>query len=233
MPGGHSLGDKDATSKVPQVAWDRLSSRKTAANDHPHCLYRAILAMPDGQKEPVDVYASPNPQLEVLAMRELDGLTGVPRAHGVTEPSPEALVVDSYLGFTLRACLVAGEGRTCLAALLQVCTILQRMHSMGVTHGDLTVQNILVNVHKGELKVCLVGFHSARRYATQEDVKADERQMTSLAAVTASSLSEDSARGLHKRRWQLLRHTDQHLTLVETAMVVCAVLHDHHVNVVR
>lgn len=225
---GRSEGVEGSTREAPRVAWNRLSARKAASDGHPDCLYRASLAMPDGQEEPVDVYTSPNPHQEVLAMQQLDGLIGVPRVHGVTEPAPEALVINSCQGSTLRAWLAEGNVFTCLSAFLNVCTTLSRMHSMGVTHGDLTLHNILVNVQNNDqVEVFLVGFHSAHQHATQEDIKADEKHLQSLATVIVLSLNKDSDSDFYQRRGQLLRHNDKHLTLVEIGLLVCGVLYNH------
>lgn len=225
-----SVGDERTTREVPRVAWDRLSAMKPASAGHPDCLYMASLSMPDGRKEPVDVYTSSNPHEEVLTMQQLVGLTGVPRTYGVTEPAPEALVVNFCQGSTLRAWLAGGNVTNCLVAVLHVCATLGRMHSMDVTHGDLMLHNILVNSQSnGDVKVFLVGFHLAQRQATQKDIKADEKQVLSLATLIVLSLNKDSEEEMYRRRGQLLSHTvtDQHLTLVEIGLLVCRVLYNH------
>lgn len=99
---------------------------------------------------------------------------------------------------------------------------------MGVTHGDLLLHNILVSVQNNDhLEVYLMGFHLARLNPTQEDIKADEKQVLSLATVIVLSLNEDSERWIYERRSQLLSHVNQHLTLVEIAILVCGLLYDY------
>lgn len=223
-----SGGVEGSTREAPRVAWNRLSARKPATDAHPDCLCRASLSMPDGREEPVDVYTSSNPHQEVLVMQQLDGLIGVPRVYGVTEPEPEALVINSCRGSTLRAWLAEGNVRTCLSALLNVCTTLSRMHSMGITHGDLTLHNILVEVQNSDqVMVFLVGFHLAHQHATREDIKAEEKRVQSLATLIVLSLNKDRENDFYQRRGQLLRYCDQHLTLVETGLLVCGVLYNH------
>lgn len=222
-----------AVEQVPRIAWERLLSRTPITGGNPDCIYKAFLGIPDGRRVPVDVCKSPNPQQEVVVLRHLENVIGVPKVYGVTEPAPEALVMEFCYGSSLKVWMIEGKGRICLTALLHVCVTLRRMHSMGVTHGDLMLHNIIVNNKEdGDLEVFLVGFHLARRNATQEDIKADEKQMLYLATVIVRSVDEVFDSSIYNRRGQILRYIDQHLTLVEIAMVVCGVLNKHSSEVV-
>lgn len=224
-------GDGDDGARVcPQIPWSTLQGRLETGQRSPASVYRAFLAMPDGQKVPVDLYNSQNPQQEVLVMQQLEGVAGIPRAYGMTYPAPRTLVVEFCPGCSLKQWKERGHIRMYLVALLHVCAILSRVHGKGVSHGNLQDQSIILHLKEsGEVRVSLVDFHLARRDASHEDMEADERQVFSLVVSILWDMEEHFDRSIFERRKPVLKFAGQKLSLVEISLLLSSVLHDHPV----
>uniref|UniRef100_A0A0P4W722 Protein kinase domain-containing protein n=1 Tax=Scylla olivacea TaxID=85551 RepID=A0A0P4W722_SCYOL len=217
-----------ARKEVPWVEWACLINRTLATDVRPFLLYRATLVTPDGGREEVELYLSPSPRHEALVLQELDSMAGIPRVYGVTRPGSETLVLGRTKGLTLDYWLDEGHTAVCMTALLHVCKIISRMHYLGISYGNLSVTNILVGVEdSGHLDVSLLGFHRGKRNATEEDIRADDKQMFSLIRDIIEDIKEESFRNIRDELRHLFEDTVGVLTLVEIVLLLCGSLNNH------
>ncbi|MPC60930.1 hypothetical protein E2C01_054990 [Portunus trituberculatus] len=214
--------------EVPWVEWSCLINRTLAKDVRPFLLYRATLVTPDGGREEVEIYLSPSPRHEALVLQGLGSMTGIPRVYGVTKPGSEALVLALTKGLTLDYWLDEGQTIICMTALLYVCKIISRMHSQGISYGNLSVTNILVDIEEsGQLDVSLLGFHRTNMNATEEEIKADEIQMYSLIKDITEDIKEESFTHIRDELRHLFENIVGALTLVEIVLVLCGFLNNH------
>lgn len=217
-----------AGEEVPLVEWGCLTNRVLDLDDRPSLLFSATLVMPDGKRKEVKVYLSPSPRHEALVLMEIDSVVGVPKVYGVTKSDPETLVLAHINGFTLDVWLAKGNTTICITVLLHVCKIVSRMHSLGVSYGNLDTSNIIVNVKDtGNIEVSLLGFHLAKRVAEEEDIRADERQMFSLAKEVVHNINEDSFNIIRDQLRHVFEDVVGELTLVEIVVLLCGFLNNH------
>ena len=217
-----------AEDEVPWVEWSCLVDRTLAKDVRPFLLYRATLVTPDAGRDEVEIYLSPSPRHEALVLQELGSMTGVPRLYGITKPGTETLVLGHTKGLTLDYWLDEGQTVISMTALLHVCKIISRMHHLGISYGNLSVTNILVGFEEsGHLDVSLLGFHRAKRNATEEDFKTDEDQMYRLIKDIIEDVKEESFINIRDELRQFFEDMVGALTLVETVLVLCGFLNNH------
>ncbi|XP_063875302.1 uncharacterized protein LOC135108348 isoform X2 [Scylla paramamosain] len=152
-------------------------------------------------------------------------MAGIPRVYGVTKPGSETLVLGRTKGLTLDYWLDEGHTAICMTALLHVCKIISRMHYLGISYGNLSVTNILVGVKdSGHLDVSLLGFHRAKRNATEEDIRGDDKQMFNLIRDIIEDIKEESFRNIRDDLRHLFEDIVGVLTLVEIVLLLCGFL---------
>lgn len=174
-------------------------------------VYRGRLALSRDEivrvavKEPVD-----DPELiaktseEAAVLQELEGETGVPQLYGVTTDSPPCLVMELCPGEPLEDCLRRGKVRACLLALLQVCSVVQRLHARGVTHGDIHERNVLVDVSgEDDVHAFLLDFGLAARDTDHRQQESDVMDVVATALEVIPDTDHFS-----DLRWSLNRASD-------------------------
>lgn len=227
MPIDSSL---ESSESVPSVEWERLEGRVLALDGRPTLLYEASLVMPGGKTEPVEVCFALSPRRVALVLLKLDDVAGVPKLYGMTTRGTAALVLSRCYGFPLHALVSEGDVRVSLLALIYVCKIIYRIHSRGISYGNLRAHNIFVDfTEKNDLEVSLVDFHLAKKNAKEADIKEDESMMLSLAKNVVFCLNEVCGNSIHEKVNQI--DNAEGLTLVETALLLCGIL-NHHPTVI-
>lgn len=227
MPSDSPLG---SSKTVPGVEWEHLEGRVLALDGRPTLLYEASLVMSGGTREPVEVCFALSPRRVALVLLELDGVAGVPKMYGVTARGTAALVLSRCYGFPLHALVAEGNVRASLLALICVCKIMYRIHSRGISYGNLRAHNIFVDVmESSDIKVSLVDFHLAKKGAEEVDIKEDESMMLILAKNVVFCLNEACDNSFHEEVNQI--DVAEGLTLVEIAMLLCGFL-NHHPTVI-
>lgn len=90
---------------------------------------------------------------EWKALRELEGLSGVPRA--LAMPDADAIVIEHAPGVQMQKMQSRTVPRESLERLIE---LVQEVHTRGVTHGDLHQQNVLIDEQGG---ICLIDWATA------------------------------------------------------------------------
>ena len=110
---------------------------------------------PSGEKVAVKILASTHPQAHKRFLREIKVIRSLPENqhvvryldHGALLEGTPFLVLEFVLGFTLGQLLSTGrrfsEQAAC-ALMVQLCKAFQGLHSLGVTHGDIKPNNIML-----------------------------------------------------------------------------------------
>jgi tRNA A-37 threonylcarbamoyl transferase component Bud32 len=116
---------------------------------------------------------------EWQALRVLDGTRGVPRA--IAKPDADSLVVEYVRGEPLSEI----PRRTISDATMdRLETLVRTLHERGVTHGDLHLENILVD-EDGQCGYARLG-HSARLQQSQQNAAVVVRRMAGARPARCS-----------------------------------------------
>lgn len=219
---------------MPRVTWAQLHWNKKLGEGLYSVVYPAFLTLPDDQCVPV-IYkvlvdrtqALARCEKEARVLQVLEGVAGVPRLYGVTNPKPHAIVMSYRPGVKLLKYLRQDTVRTYLACLKEACHILTHLHERGVTHKDLHAANILVEV-AGDIKVVsvsLVDFGDAVIGGSARHEWDDVQAVVRMVIHGFSVLQEDSE--FYSRRDDLSCLTGEDVGLTEVCVALCGFLQGH------
>lgn len=198
-------------------------------------LYRAWLKLSDNQWVAVDLKIPLEDEehgqrlllKEALMMKKLEGVAGVPKLYGMTDSSPQVLVMSICSGTSLLEFHRRGDIRTCLFAIIRLCILLSHIHEKDVVQRGIHEEKIIVDVSGDVLEVALVDFRAAVATCERAMKEEDDIMLLQMTARIFQEMKESSDQNIFKRRHLFLSRIDSKLSLMDIMLLVCKVLDAH------